>query len=121
MPHRQASSGSAFRTVRPEDAEILADVFSDIDTRFFRPHPFTTRQAQRMASRTGRDVYALLPVAGRPVGYGMYSGPTMGRRDGAAAHRVRAACGAPPLHVAVGRVRSGAVSTGLHGTSGGAT
>ena len=74
MHRPTASSRAAFRTVRPDDAEILADVFSDIDTTFFRPHPFTAHQARRIASRTGKDVYALLLMAGRPVAYGMLRG-----------------------------------------------
>lgn len=63
-----------FRVVGPADAELLAEVFAEIDQTFFRPHPFTSRQAQRIASRSGDDVYALLLMDGRPVGYGMLRG-----------------------------------------------
>lgn len=74
MPDLAASATAEFRVVGPGDAEALADVFSEIDTTFFRPHPFTRREAWRIASRTGRDLYALLLIDGRPVAYGMLRG-----------------------------------------------
>jgi ribosomal protein S18 acetylase RimI-like enzyme len=74
-----------FRVVGPGDAALLADVFAEIDQTFFRPHPFTAAEALRIATRTGRDVHALLLIDGRPVGYGMlrgwdegYSTPSLG-------------------------------------------
>jgi ribosomal protein S18 acetylase RimI-like enzyme len=63
-----------FRVVGPGDAALLADVFAEINQTFFRPHPFTPAEAQRIATRSGRDVYALLLIDGRPVGYGMLRG-----------------------------------------------
>jgi GNAT superfamily N-acetyltransferase len=63
-----------FRVVGPYDAQALAEVFSDIDDAFFRPHPFTHGQAQRIANYVGRDVYALLIEGERPVAYGMLRG-----------------------------------------------
>ena len=63
-----------FRVVGPADSDLLVDVFGDIDRTFFRPHPFTREQAQRIARRTGQDVYALLLVDERPVAYGMLRG-----------------------------------------------
>ena len=47
-----------FRVVRSDDAQRLADVFSAIDNAFFRPHPFTDEQAEKIANYAGRDVYA---------------------------------------------------------------
>jgi RimJ/RimL family protein N-acetyltransferase len=60
--------------VGPEDSDALADVFGEIDTEFFRPHPFTAHQAQQIASRQGKDVYALLLMGGQAVAYGMLRG-----------------------------------------------
>jgi RimJ/RimL family protein N-acetyltransferase len=63
-----------FRVVSPNEAEALADLFKDIDQRFFRPHPFTADEARRIANLDGRDVYAILFDEGRPVAYGMLRG-----------------------------------------------
>jgi GNAT superfamily N-acetyltransferase len=74
-----------FRVVTPGDAQVLADVFSDIDQTFFRPHPFTDDEASLIASHAGPDVYAILLDGQRPVAYGMlrgwdegYSTPSLG-------------------------------------------
>ena len=64
----------AFRVVGPDDADALADLFDDIDSTFFRPHPFTADEARRIAHDTGKDVYALLYLDARPVVYGMLRG-----------------------------------------------
>lgn len=50
------------RIVGPTDGAILADIFTEIDEAFFRPHPFTTDEARHIAQQGGRDVYALLVV-----------------------------------------------------------
>lgn len=63
-----------FRVVGPGDQELLADLMSDIDRTFFRPHPFTADEVARITERTGRDVYAILLDDGRPVAYGMLRG-----------------------------------------------
>lgn len=63
-----------FRRVGAADVGLLVEVFGGIDRRFFRPHPFTEAQARRIAEHPGRDVYLLLLVAGRPIGYGMLRG-----------------------------------------------
>ncbi|MEO8462863.1 MAG: GNAT family N-acetyltransferase [Chloroflexota bacterium] len=63
-----------FRIVRAGDQRLLADIFSDIGGRFFRPHAFTTDEAQRLAEYSGRDVYAILLDGARPVAYGMLRG-----------------------------------------------
>ena len=74
-----------FRVVGPGDAEALAEVFSDVDEQFFRPHPFTPELARRIASYVGRDIFALLIGQEGPVAYGMlrgweegYSTPSLG-------------------------------------------
>lgn len=69
-----ASAEPEFKVVGPDDSQALADLFSEIDTTFFRPHPFTAGQARRIAARDGQDVYALLVRNGRPVAYGMLRG-----------------------------------------------
>jgi ribosomal protein S18 acetylase RimI-like enzyme len=63
-----------FRVVGPGDQGLLADIFSDIDETFFRPHPFTLEEAQLLAEYAGRDVYALLLDDVRPIAYGMLRG-----------------------------------------------
>jgi ribosomal protein S18 acetylase RimI-like enzyme len=67
-----------FRVVGPSDAAMLADIFTEIDEAFFRPHPFTRVEARRIANEGGRDTYALLVEGGRPVAYGMLRGWTEG-------------------------------------------
>jgi ribosomal protein S18 acetylase RimI-like enzyme len=63
-----------FRVVGPSDAAMLTDIFTDIDETFFRPHPFTQDEAQRIADEGGRDTYALLLEDGRATAYGMLRG-----------------------------------------------
>ena len=63
-----------FRIASGEDEELLADIFAEMDTTFFRPHPFTADEARRLANYPGRDVYALLAVDGRAVAYGLLRG-----------------------------------------------
>ena len=63
-----------FRAVRPADEAILADIFTDIDETYFRPHQFTREEAGRIANEGGRDTYALLVENGRAVAYGMLRG-----------------------------------------------
>lgn len=63
-----------FCIIGPGDQGLLAELFSDIGGSFFRPHAFTAMEAQRLADYSGRDVYAMLLDAGRPVAYGMLRG-----------------------------------------------
>lgn len=63
-----------FRIVGPGDQGQLTEIFSDIGGAFFRPHPFTPEEAQRLADYSGSDVYAILLDGGRPVAYGMLRG-----------------------------------------------
>jgi sugar O-acyltransferase (sialic acid O-acetyltransferase NeuD family) len=63
-----------FRVVGPGDAPALAELFSDIDETFFRPHPFTKKRARDIANHAGRDAYAILLDGQRPVAYGMLRG-----------------------------------------------
>jgi ribosomal protein S18 acetylase RimI-like enzyme len=63
-----------FRLVTPQDRDRLADVFADIDNAFFRPHPFTADEARKLASYSGRDVYAILMNDHAAVAYGMLRG-----------------------------------------------
>ncbi len=58
----------------PDDSEALADIFSEIDDSFFRPHPFTRREAGRIATQDGRDTYAILLEGDRAVAYGLLRG-----------------------------------------------
>ena len=83
-----------FRVVGPRDARALAEVFTDIDESFFRPHPFTPSEAVRIANQVGRDVYALLLDGDRPVAYGMlrgweegYETPSLGIAVRTSSHR----------------------------------
>ena len=78
-------AGLEFRVAGSDDQQSLTEVFADIDDTFFRPHPFTADEAQRLASYSGRDVYALLINGRTPVAYGMlrgwdegYSTPSLG-------------------------------------------
>jgi ribosomal protein S18 acetylase RimI-like enzyme len=63
-----------FRVVGPEDEGMLADLFTEIDETFFRPHPFTRDEAARIAGQAGQDAYALLVEDGRAAAYGMLRG-----------------------------------------------
>ena len=63
-----------FHIAKSEDEELLADLFADMDTTFFRPHPLTAGEARRLANYPGRDVYAILAVDERPVAYGLLRG-----------------------------------------------
>ena len=49
-----------FRLVGPRDARLLAELFSDIDQTYFRPHPFTADEALLVANHQGEDTYAIL-------------------------------------------------------------
>lgn len=49
-----------FRVVGPGDEAILAEVFTEIDATFFRPHPFTPEEARRIAFRSGHNMYAAM-------------------------------------------------------------
>ena len=63
-----------FHVVGPDDVRLLAEIFSDIDPTFFRPHPFTDDEALLIANRAGSDVYAILLDGQQPVAYGMLRG-----------------------------------------------
>jgi ribosomal protein S18 acetylase RimI-like enzyme len=63
-----------FRVVGPGDEAALAEAFSDLDETFFRPHPFTRDEAERIANQAGLDTYAILVEDGHPVAYGMLRG-----------------------------------------------
>ncbi len=85
MERTGQSAPFEFRVVGPPDVDLLADIFSEIDQTFFRPHPFTPEEARSIALRDGSDLYALLLDNGRPVAYGMlrgwdegYSTPSLG-------------------------------------------
>jgi lipopolysaccharide/colanic/teichoic acid biosynthesis glycosyltransferase/ribosomal protein S18 acetylase RimI-like enzyme len=75
MPRDVTDQASVhFRIVGPGDAATLMDLLSGIDRSFFRPHPFTMEEAQRIAHQTGRDVYGMLMEGDRPVAYGLLRG-----------------------------------------------
>ena len=63
-----------FRLIAPGDGQLAAEIFTDIDTTFFEPHPFTRDEAHRLARKSGRDVYALLVEDGRAIAYGVLRG-----------------------------------------------
>ena len=82
---RQSGVSEEFHLVGPSDEAILADIFSEIDDTYIRPHPFTPEAARELARRDGPDVYAVLLDEGRAVAYGMLRGwdegyhlPTLG-------------------------------------------
>jgi ribosomal protein S18 acetylase RimI-like enzyme len=62
------------RAVRPDDAAGLADLFSHIDTTYFRPHPMTADGALAIADYVGRDVYLVGSVGAELIAYGMLRG-----------------------------------------------
>jgi len=74
--HRAATTDDdvVFRVVTPEHEAELAEIFSDIDDSFFRPHPFTREEARRIANHAGKDMYALLLNGSEPIAYGMLRG-----------------------------------------------
>ena len=53
-------SSAQFRVVGPGDEGLMADIFTEIDTTYFEPHPFTPAEARRIAHQSGRDAYSLL-------------------------------------------------------------
>jgi [ribosomal protein S18]-alanine N-acetyltransferase len=63
-----------FRVAGPGDEKTLTELFADIDETFFRPHPFTAEEADRLCNYSGRDLYVLLIDGDRPVAYGMLRG-----------------------------------------------
>jgi ribosomal protein S18 acetylase RimI-like enzyme len=63
-----------FRVIGDADELMLCEIFAHLDQAFFRPHPFTADEARRIAHHRGRDTYAVLVEAGRPVAYGMLRG-----------------------------------------------
>ena len=73
-PSTELEAKVEFRVVGPGDEAALAEVFSDIDETFFRPHPFTRDEAGRIANEAGRDTYSILVEDGRAVAYGMLRG-----------------------------------------------
>ena len=79
-----------FRIVGPGDAPALLDLLEGIDRAFFRPHPFTLDEAERIAARTGRDVYGMLMNGDRAVAYGLLRGLDEGYATPALGVAVRA-------------------------------
>jgi Acetyltransferases len=71
---RRMEMSVQFRVVGPEDEDLLAEIFTDIDETFFRPHPFSLDEARRIACEAGQDTYSLLVEDGRPVAYGVLRG-----------------------------------------------
>jgi lipopolysaccharide/colanic/teichoic acid biosynthesis glycosyltransferase/ribosomal protein S18 acetylase RimI-like enzyme len=67
-------AGVEFRIVGPGDAPVLLDLLEGIDRAFFRPHPFTLAEAERIAAHAGRDVYGMLMDGDRAVAYGLLRG-----------------------------------------------
>ena len=67
-----------FRIVERADEDLLADLFTEIDTTFFRPHPFTRAEAHRIAVSRRGDVYAILVDRERAIAYGMLRGLSEG-------------------------------------------
>ena len=51
--------------------EVLANVSED---EFFAPHPFTMKQAARLANYSGNDFYCLVLYKARPIAYGLLRG-----------------------------------------------
>ncbi len=74
MPARELESIVQFKVLGPADAGSLSDLFTEIDTTYFRPHAFSVDEARRIATRRGRDVYAVLEDDERFVAYGMLRG-----------------------------------------------
>src|SRR5205085_6446507 len=44
------------------------------EAKYFHPHPFTAREATVRAAYTGPDIYVLMLLAGKPIGYGLLRG-----------------------------------------------
>ncbi len=63
-----------FRIIGSDDERALTELLANLDTTFFRPHPFMPEEVRRIANHTGRDVYAMLMDGDRPVAYGLLRG-----------------------------------------------
>lgn len=63
-----------FLVARSDREQLLAELFSNIDQTFFRPHEFTPAEAHRVSNHRGRDIYALLVEDKRAIAYGMLRG-----------------------------------------------
>ena len=75
MPYDQPRDGVAtFRVAGPGDESDLLELWAGLDTRYFRPHPFTHDEATRITGRSGRDIYGMLMVDDSPVAYGLLRG-----------------------------------------------
>ena len=76
MMQRNDADGASrrFRIVGPGDAPVLFELLQGIDPTYFRPHPFTMDEAERIAARSGQDVYGMMLLGDRPVAYGLLRG-----------------------------------------------
>lgn len=94
MTCRRGQSALASRVVDPGDVQASADVFSDIDEPFVRPHPLTESEARLIASHVGKDASAILADGPRPVAV---------RIVRVRYHRVAAAASAASCRTSLGR------------------
>jgi ribosomal protein S18 acetylase RimI-like enzyme len=74
MRTRDEGANVRFRVVGPGDETLLADLFAGLDATYFRPHPLTSTEAERIVLKSGRDVYAMLIDDEGAVAYGMLRG-----------------------------------------------
>jgi ribosomal protein S18 acetylase RimI-like enzyme len=67
-----------YRKVTPQWVKKLTQFFQEIvlekDDNFFHPHPLNSRQAEKIASYQGQDLYFLQTKANEITGYGMLRG-----------------------------------------------
>lgn len=53
---------------------FLQEIERNDGSRFFLPHPSDRQTLQKLASRTGRDIYCLMVEGQRVIGYGLLRG-----------------------------------------------
>jgi len=72
------SSALEFRIVDKTIEQSLAEFFSDLkrmgDNQYFRPHPLTDEEAEKIAHYSGKDLYYILIESENILGYGMLRG-----------------------------------------------
>jgi ribosomal protein S18 acetylase RimI-like enzyme len=67
-----------YRKVTPQWVEKLTQFFHEIviekEDKFFHPHPLNSREAEKIASYQGQDLYLLQTKSNEITGYGMLRG-----------------------------------------------
>jgi GNAT superfamily N-acetyltransferase len=54
--------------------QLFEHIGADPEAKYFHPHPFTAAEAVARAAYAGPDIYVLMLLAGKPIGYGFLRG-----------------------------------------------